>query len=390
MGEHGPHVVGDRAHPDHHVIGVFGVVGDDGGVAASGQFGVLGHRLADERRDCAGEVSAVVGRASLEVGLVLDGSGQPGVVRIDQGGDELAGAFGEGVDPLPAPLRLPAFGHPSEGVLEDGLIAGLDRVRLFRELAAQRGEVVGVEVGGVPVEVGLQLEEPALGAEEQFLGHGRAGDASGGVAEVIAQEFGLGQQGFAHHVAGGEAVHGVGDRDQRQGGRAVGDRREVGGLLRVGAEQDCVAGGQQRVDVVVPGHHVERVLGDHAGGDLQHEAADLLADRDVVRLEAVEDALAGGRVGDEIAAGQRGAERSALGRVLALGLDEERVLAPDVELAFGAGCLEDLGDLGGRCDRIADHTATDLLHHIGDRAVAVDDFGDAGELRAISGHATLP
>ena len=177
---------------------------------------------------------------------------------------------------------------------------------------------------------------------------------------------GSGMQRLAEHVAGGEAVHGVGDRDQRERGRPVGDRGEVGRLLRVGAEQDRVAGGQQGVDVVVAGHDVQGVLGDHARGDLQHEAADLLADGHVVRLHRVEDPLAGGRVGDELAAGQRRAQRAALGGVLALGLEEERVLAPHVDAALGAGRLEQLGDLGRRGDRVADDAAADVLHDVGD------------------------
>ena len=90
----------------------------------------------------------------------------------------------------------------------------------------------------------------------------------------------------------------------------------------------------------MPGHDVERVLRHDTGSHLQHEATDLLADADVVRLEAVQDALAGGGVGDEVAAGQGCAESAALGGVLTLGLDEEGVLAPHVELALRAGGLE--------------------------------------------------
>jgi len=180
-------------------------------------------------------------------------------------------------------------------------------------------------------------------------------------------------------MAGGEAVHGIGDRHQGERGRPVGDRSEVGRLLRVGAEQDGVAGGQQGVDVVVPGHDVERVLGHDTGGNLQYEATDLLADADVVRLEAVEDALAGGGVGDEVAAGQGCAKGATLGGVLTLGLHEEGVLAPHIELALRAGGLEQFGDLRRRGDRVTDHAATHVLHHVGDGTVPVDDLGDTRE-----------
>ena len=171
-------------------------------------------------------------------------------------------------------------------------------------MCSQRGQVRGAEVVAVAVEVGVELHHAALGAKEDILGNGRALDASGRVAEVLAQQLGLGHQGFAEHVAGRETVHGVGHRDQAQRGGAVGDGGQIRGLLRVGAEQDRVARGQQRVDVVVASHHVQGVLAHHARGDLQHEATGLLADGHVVRLHRVEDALAGRGVGDELAAGQ--------------------------------------------------------------------------------------
>ena len=380
VGKDGAHVVGDRAHAHHHVVGVGGVVRLDGGVAAAGQLGVLRHRLAYQCRDGGGEVGAVVGGAGLEIGLILDRAGQAGVVRVDQGGDELTGALGPRAAPLPAPLGTQRLGHPGEGAVDQVAgVVGLDLLSHHGELGTQRLQVGGLELGGMALQVGGQLEDASLGAEEQILGHGRARDAAGRVAEVGAQQLRLGQGHLAHHVAGGEAVHGVGDRNERQGGRAVGDRREVGSLLRVGAEQDGVAGGEHRVDVVVAGHDVEGVLGHDPCGDVQHEAADLLADGDVVRLEAVEDALARGGVGDEVAAGERRAEGAALGGVLTLGLDEEGVPAPHVELTFGPCSLEQLGDLGGGRDRVADDPAAHVLHHVGDGAVAVDDFADAGE-----------
>ena len=122
------------------------------------------------------------------------------------------------------------------------------------------------------------------------------------------------------------------------------------------------------------------MLGDDARRDLQNEAADLLADGHVVGFHPVEDALARRGVGYVFAAGQRRAERAALRRMLALGLEEERVLAPDVAAAVGAERLVDLGDLGRRRDRIADHAAAYVAHHFGDGAVAMDDGRVAGYL----------
>ena len=199
-----------------------------------------------------------------------------------------------------------------------------------------------------------------------------------GVAEELAQECGLRHNRLAHHVAGGEAVHRIGDGDQRHRADLVGDGGEVGRLLRVGAEQDRVAGLQERVDVVMTRHHVERVFRHHAGGDLQHEAADLLADRHVVRLETVQDALARRRVGDELAAGQRRAQCARLRGMLALRLEEEGVLAPDVATASRTESLVDFGDLGRGCDRIANNASAHMAHHLGDGPVTVNDCRHAG------------
>ncbi len=131
-------------------------------------------------------------------------------------------------------------------------------------------------------EIRAQLEEPALGAEQHFLGDGRGGDAALGIADEFFEQLGLGQQRFAEHVARREPVHCIGNRNERQRRNLVCDRGEVGGLLRVASEQDGVAGPQQGIDVVVPGHDVERMLGNDARRDLQHETADFLADRHVM------------------------------------------------------------------------------------------------------------
>ena len=174
-------------------------------------------------------------------------------------------------------------------------------------------------------------------------------------------------------MASDEAVHGVGDRDQRQGAELIRDRGKIGRFLRIAAEQNGVAGLKQRIDVVMAGHDVERMLGDDAGRDLQHKAADPLADRDVMRLQPVEDALAGRGVGNVFAAGQRRAERAALRGMFAFRLEEERVVAPDVAAAAGAKRLVDFRDLRGRCDWIADDPAAHMTHHLGDGAVAMDN-----------------
>ena len=115
---------------------------------------------------------------------------------------------------------------------------------------------------------------------------------------------------------------------------------------------------------------------------MQHEAADLLAGGDVVRFQAVEDALARRGVGNVFAAGQRRAQRAALRRVFALGLEKERMMPPDVAAAAGAECLVYLGDFRGWRDRIADNPAADVPHDMGNRAIAVDNGVYARILRS--------
>ena len=90
VGEQGAHVVGDRAEADHDVVGVLAVVRHDGLVVAAREGGVLVHRLADDSWNRAREVRAVVDGARLEVGLVLHGSGDAGVVKVDEGGNAAA------------------------------------------------------------------------------------------------------------------------------------------------------------------------------------------------------------------------------------------------------------------------------------------------------------
>ena len=143
----------------------------------------------------------------------------------------------------------------------------------------------------MPRQVLLELRHSSLGAKEDFLRQRRCRDAAGRITEVFAQQIRFGHQRFAHHVAGREAVHGVGHRNQRQRRGAIGDGGQIGRFLRIAAKQDGVAGREQGVNIVVPGHHVERVFGNDPCGYLQHEAAEFFADGDIVRLQRIENAL---------------------------------------------------------------------------------------------------
>jgi len=97
----------------------------------------------------------------------------------------------------------------------------------------------------------------------------------------------------------------------------------------------------------VAGHDVQRVPRDDARRHLQHEAADLLADCHVVRLEAVENALARGGVGDVLAARQRRTERAAVGPETAVFLGDTMgelpVFLGAADAAFVGGSLVDVG-----------------------------------------------
>ena len=372
-------VVGDRAQPDHHVVGVVAIVGQDRRVPAPGERAVFRHRLAGDVGNLADEMGAVVDAAGLEVGLVLHPAGQARIVDVDERRDELARALLVSVQPLPPPLGAQFLGDESERLADQGAGGvGLDGVFVGGEEIAKLAQVFRRETVADANQILAELEGAAFGPEQHGLRHGRALDPARRIAEELAQEFGLGHPRFGKHVAGGEAVHRVGDRDQRQGADAIGDRREVGRFLRIAAEEDGVAGRQQRVDVVVAGHDVEGVLGDDARGDMQDEAADLLADGHVVRFHPVQDALTGGGVGDVLAAGQRRAERAALRRVLPFGLEEERVPAPDVESAVGAERLVDFRDFRRGGDGIADHAAAHAAHDLCYGAIAVNDVLYAG------------
>ena len=166
---------------------------------------------------------------------------------------------------------------------------------------------------------------------------------------------------------------GISDSDETR----YDDRRQVGRFLRIGAEQDGVARRKQRVHVVMPGHDVERMLGDDTRRNLQHEAAGLLADGDEVRFERVQDALTRRCVRDELAAAQRRAERATLRRVFAFRLEKERVLAPGIDAALGAEGLVDLGDFSRWRDRVTDDATANLAHDVSDSTVAMDNAGNA-------------
>ena len=127
---------------------------------------------------------------------------------------------------------------------------------------------------------------------------------------------------------------------------AAQNQRLVGGLLRVLAEEHDPAGIERTINIVVAAVHIQRVLGQRARAHLQHHRRSL-ARRVIVLLHAVDNALAGGEVDHPLAAHRVG-NGAALGRVLAFGLNGDRVAAEDVQMALGIGLLEELAALRRR------------------------------------------
>ena len=185
---------------------------------------------------------------------------------------------------------------------------------------------------------------PALGTEQQFLGHGGGLYPAFRISQELSEEFRLRHQRLALHVAGRETIHRVGHRDQGERADLVADRRQIGGFLRIAPEQDGVTRRQQRIDVVVSGHDIERVPGYHPGCDLQHETAHLLAHCHIVGFKTIEDSLAGRGVGDIFAPGERRTQGAALRRMLTLGFEEKGVLTPDIAPALRTKGFKDLRD----------------------------------------------
>jgi len=76
--------------------------------------------------------------------------------------------------------------------------------------------------------------------------------------------------------------------------------------------------------------------------------------------------------------------------MFAFRLEEEGMLAPDVDPALGPESLVNLGDFGRRRDRVADHAAADVAHDVRDGAVAVDDGGYSWVLCFLGFHGRNP
>ena len=63
--------------------------------------------------------------------------------------------------------------------------------------------------------------------------------------------------------------------------------------------------------------------------------------------------------------------------MLAFGLEEERVPAPDIDATLGTVMLEQLRYFSRGCNRVADQAAADMPHYVRNRTVAMDHGLDA-------------
>ncbi|MBV6516708.1 MAG: hypothetical protein HPKKFMNG_02396 [Planctomycetes bacterium] len=220
----------------------------------------------------------------------------------------------------------------------------------------------------------------ARGAEELALGLGGAGDDVVGSTQELAQEFGFGRVEGSLEVRGEESVLDVDSRRQGEFGDAPQDYGLVGRLLGVLGKEHDPAGIQGGIDVVVAAVNVEGVAGKRAGSDLDDHGREL-ARRVIVLLQAVNQALTRGEV-DHAPSGHGGGDGSALGGVLALGLDGDLLAAKHVQLSFGPGKLVILAHLGAGRDGVEHAGIGDArLGVVGNQLVAVGGEANAGEAR---------
>ena len=109
-------------------------------------------------------------------------------------------------------------------------------------MRAQLGQILRQDIRFAALEVRLELINATLGAKQYLLGDRRCLDSARRIPDELAQKLRLRHPGLALHVAGSEPVHGIGDGDQGEGAHLVSDSGQIGGLLRIAAEQHRIAG----------------------------------------------------------------------------------------------------------------------------------------------------
>ncbi len=210
---------------------------------------------------------------------------------------------------------------------------------------SDHGGVVEIEHLGNPAP--LITEHHALSGSRRF-------DDIRGVPEVFLDQLALRKHDRLDYVAGEEAVLSANAGVQRQLGDPVRDQIEVGDLLNVLCEELEESRVVDRMIIVVPRVHVQRVLGHRPASDVEHIRQPLTHGR-VERLVHVGDALATREVGG---AQTRHAHPGGdgRGRVLALGLEEDELPAVHVQHPGCHGGCPTLTHLGRWGDRIGTGT----------------------------------
>jgi hypothetical protein len=200
----------------------------------------------------------------------------------------------------------------------------------------------------------------------------RAGAVRGDEIGVEHRAHGIGfhRDDLRHLVRGAETVEEVDHRNAPGQRRRLGDQREILRLLRrVGGEHGAT-GGAAGHDVGVIAKDRQRVRGQRARRNMQHEGSQFAGDLVQIGNEQ-QQALAGGEAGGQRTGGQRAVQRA--GRAaFRLHLDDFRHRAPQVGAALRRPLVRPLAHVGGRRDGIdGDH----LVAEVGDAGnglVAVD------------------
>ena len=237
-------------------------------------------------------------------------------------------------------------------------------VSLFQELQNRFGKVIAARHHALHVvllvldgakqhrigEIDHRRHAPALRAKQNALALGRTIDDVIRRAQIFPEQLGFVLVEGAFEVRCEKPVLHVHAGSQAEFGHAAQNKRLVGHLLGVLAEQNDPSGVERSVNVIVPAVDVQRMLGERPSGHLHYHRG-ALARRVIILLDSVDDSLARRKI-DDPAAADRMRNGAALRRVLAFGFDRDGAVAEDIQLSFRKGLLIKLAPFGGRRDRI--------------------------------------